>query len=264
EIPRLAEQPRLIFADPPYNIGIDYGEGQRADRRPKIDYLAWCDQWIRACHAALTDDGSLWVLINHENEAYFDLMLRHDAPSNAGDTGAGGLPRGAFVALTDTTRFHVRSWVTWYETFGTNCTEKFNRTSRRLFHCVKDPNRFVFHADAVNRISIRQMIGDKRANPWGKCWDDVWHIDRVPGTAAERIADFPTQLPLDLLRPVSGCASDPGDLVFDPFSGSGTTGEAAIELGRHYVGIEQSATFADLSWLRLKGVTPAAAAQQRA
>jgi hypothetical protein len=64
------------------------------------------------------------------------------------------------------------------------------------------------------------------------------------GNHAERLPDFPTQLPLDLLRAVVGCASEPGDLVLDPFSGSGTTGVAAIGLGRRYVGIEKSAEFA--------------------
>src|SRR5262249_39176601 len=110
----------------------------------------------------------------------------------------------------------------------------------------------------------RQRTGAKRRTPWGKCGVDVWHIPRVPGTADERLPEFPTQLPLDLLRPVIGCASDPGDLVFDPFSGSATTGAAAVELGRHYVGIEKNPVFAELSRLRLQGVTPAAAAQRRA
>ncbi len=64
---------------------------------------------------------------------------------------------------------------------------------------------------------------------------------------------FPTQLPLALLRPIVACASDPGDLVVDPFSGSGTTGHACIELGRRFKGIELSEKFADLSRKRLKG-----------
>src|SRR5262249_48279135 len=179
---------------------------------------------------------------------------------------AAGLPWVAFSVLADHLHFHVRSRITWYETFGVNCSDQFNRCSRRLLHCVKDPARFVFHADAVNRPSDRQTeYHDARANPYGKILDDVWlDIPRLPGTAPEPLPALPPRLRVALLTRVIGCASDPGDLILDPFSGSGTTGAAAVALGRRYVGIEQSETFADLSRLRLRAMEPGAAAQQRA
>jgi site-specific DNA-methyltransferase (adenine-specific) len=153
---------------------------------------------------------------------------------------------------------HCRKWIIWYETFGVNCSNNFNSCHRHLFYMVKDPRRFPWHPEAVNRPSDRQIkYDDPRANPSGKNWDDVWIISRVAGThTGERLPSIPTQLPLDLLLPVIGCASDHGDLVLDPFSGSATTGEAAIRLGRHYVGIERSEHFVDLSRLRLQGVRP--------
>jgi site-specific DNA-methyltransferase (adenine-specific) len=221
---------RLIFADPPYNIGIDYGGGEKADLLPGKEFVAWCEEWIEQCHRVLTPDGSLWLLIGDEYADYIAIALRE----------AG---------------FARRSWIKWYETFGVNCSNNFNRCSRHLFYCVKDEKRFVFNADAVSRPSDRQAkYGDKRADPGGKIWDNVWQIPRLVGTAKERIPDFPTQLPLDLLRPIVGCASDPGDSVLDPFNGSGSTGAACIELGRKYLGIEKSETFARLATLRLKGV----------
>jgi site-specific DNA-methyltransferase (adenine-specific) len=179
----------------------------------------------------LTGDGSLWVLINDEHAAHFAIMLQE-----------AGLCR--------------RSWIKWYETFGVNCRRKFNRTSRHLFHCTRHPRRFIFHAEAVNRPSARLAVyRDKRANPAGKNWDDVWGIDppipRLTGTCAERIQGFPTQLPLALLRPVVGCASDPDDLILDPFAGSCTTGVAAIEAGRRFIGIEREARFVELAGDRL-------------
>jgi site-specific DNA-methyltransferase (adenine-specific) len=217
----------LIFADPPYNIGIDYGQGTAADRLPDRDYFDWCRGWVTACAQALAGDGTLWVLINDEHADEFGMMLR-----------ATGLTR--------------RAWVKWYETFGVNCANNFNRCSRHLFYCVKDPEKFTFNAEAVNRPSDRQAkYNDKRADPGGKLWDDVWQIPRLVGNDKERIPDFPTQLPLDLLRPIVGCCSNPGDLVVDPFSGSATTGAAAIESGRRYVGIEKSERFAELSRKRL-------------
>jgi site-specific DNA-methyltransferase (adenine-specific) len=231
ELMNLQKAPRLIFADPPYNIGIDYGDGKKADRRDDDDYLAWCRDWVEACHTALTADGSLWVMICDEWADHFGIILRRIG-------------------------FHRRNWIKWYETFGVNCQNNFNRCSRHIFYCVKDTKHFVFNGDAVNRPSDRQTkYNDKRAIPTGKIWDNVWQIPRLVGNAKERVEGFPTQLPLALLRPIVGCASDPGDLVVDPFSGSATTGVAAIELGRNYIGIETQETFVELSRLRVQATT---------
>ena len=225
---------RLVFTDPPYNQGVDYGDGADADLLPRNTYLGWCSQWIAEVRRVLTPDGSFWLLCPHEWADELGVELRRQC-------------------------FHRQNWVIWYESFGVNCSGKFNRTARHLFHAVKDPKRFVFNAEAVTRPSDRQAkYGDKRAAPGGKLWDDVWGVNplipRVAGTHAERIPAFPTQLPLALLRPIIGCASDPGDLVLDPFSGSGTTGAAAVELGRRYLGIELSPKFAKLSRGRLAAV----------
>jgi site-specific DNA-methyltransferase (adenine-specific) len=225
---------RLIFADPPYNIGVDYGKGKSADSLSDHHFLTWCRSWISACVECLSDDGSLWVMINDEYADHFGLLLRE-------------------VGL------HRRAWIKWYESFGVNCSNNFNRTSRHIFYCVRDPKKFVFNPEAVNRPSDRQAkYGDSRAAAGGKMWDDVWGINpplpRVVGTSSERIA-VPTQLPIALLRAIVGCASDPGDLVVDPFNGSGTTGAAAIELGRKYVGIDASAEFIELAETRLRALT---------
>lgn len=81
--------------------------------------------------------------------------------------------------------------------------------------------------------------------------DNVWSIPRLVENSRERLPDFPTQFPLDLVRPIVLCASNPGDLVLDPFSGSGTTGTAAVLNGRRFVGIESNGDFALRSQQRL-------------
>lgn len=218
---------RMIFGDPPYNQGIDYGNGSQSDRHAEGDYLAWCRRWMQECVRLLTDDGSLWVMISDEYADHFGILLR--------DVG-----------------LHRRSWIKWYETFGVNCTNNFNRCSRHIFYCVKNPRRFVFHAATVSRPSDRQTkYGDSRASPHGKLWDNVWCIPRLVENSQERLPDFPTQLPLALVRPIVLCASDPGDLVLDPFSGSGTTGVAAAENQRRFVGIESNPQFVRASQQRI-------------
>ena len=218
---------RLIFADPPYNQGVDYGRGCEADSLSDEAYLAWCRRWIAESVRVLTDDGSLWVLISDEYADHFGILLRE-----------AGL--------------HRRSWIKWYETFGVNCVNNFNRCSRHLFYCVKHPRRFIFNADAVSRPSDRQTkYADSRANPHGKLWDNVWHIPRLVENSRERLPDFPTQLPLELVRPIVLCATHPGDLVIDPFCGSGTTGVAATSGGRRFVGIEANRYFHRLACNRV-------------
>ena len=220
---------RLVFADPPYNQGVDYGPHHDDEMTPE-DYLAWCESWLKAAVRLLTPDGSLWLLVSYEWA-------------------------WQFVPIAMRAGLQLRQWITWYETFGVNCTRKFNRCSRPLLWFIRNPIRFVFNPDAVRRLSDRQAkYGDKRANPAGKLWDDVWIIPRVAGTHGERLPEFPTQLPIRLLRPIVGCASNPGDSVLDPFAGSGTSGAAAVEVGRRYVGIEKSRRFAARARMRLEGL----------
>jgi DNA modification methylase len=221
------ENARLVLADPPYNIGVDYGDGQKADRLPDQQYLEWCDDWLCKATDSLLPDGSLWLLVPDEYAEHFAIMLN--------DIG-----------------LHRRAWIKWYETFGVNCSNNFNRTSRHLFYYVVDPKRFVFNADAVTRASDRQTkYNDKRAAGGGKILDDVWQIPRLTGTSSERLPDFPTQLPLDLLRPIIGCATEPGDLVVDPFCGSGTTGVVAKELDRRFIGIEKGERYWEMANVRI-------------
>ncbi len=210
----LPEKARLIFADPPYNQGKDYGRGMKADRLSTTEYILWCRRWIDCCAESLTDDGSLWVVISEEWADQFGVLLRQ-----------AGL--------------HRRSWIIWYETFGVNCKRKFNRCARHIFHCVKDPKNFVFNTQDIRRPSDRQTkYHDKRANPDGKLWDNVWKIPRLVGNAKERVPGVPTQIPEALVRPIIGCASNPGDLVLDPFVGSGTTCVVASQMGRRSIGID--------------------------
>ena len=220
---------RLIFADPPYNIGVEYGD-HHDDKMDDAEFVDWCLQWTRLACDCLTDDGSLWLMINDEYAA--------DFVTNARDCG-----------LT------MRAWIKWYETFGVNCSNNFNRTSRHILYFVMDEDNFVFNETEVLRPSDRQTkYGDSRAQSSGKILDDVWQIPRLTGTSSERIPDFPTQLPIELVSRIVRVASEPGDLVVDPFNGSGTTGVAAITGQRRYIGIDASKDFVSAASLRLRGV----------
>jgi site-specific DNA-methyltransferase (adenine-specific) len=231
----LAELPAgcvdLAFADPPFNIGYEYDRYD--DRRARIDYLAWSDQWLTAVRRVLKPTASFYVAIGDEYAA--ELKVRLDG-----------------LGLT------MRNWIVWHYTFGVSCTRKFNRSHAHIFYYVVDPKRFRFNADAVRVPSARQTTyADRRANPLGKLpddtWvlrpqedgrlfgptDDTWYVPRICGTFKER-GEHPCQMPLALLERIIKVSSNPGDLVLDPFAGSGTTLAAAKKLGRDFLGIELS------------------------
>jgi len=211
-----AESADLVLTDPPYNNGTNYGDGPGADRLPDDIFLAGLRHSMAECSRILKPNGTLWVVMADEYADHLGLILR----------GCG---------------FHRRAWVKWYETFGVcnSAMNNFSRCSRHLFYCVKDPKRFTFDFRAVNRSSARQdKYADKRANPGGKVWDDVWMIRRVMGTSKERVIGFPTQLPLELVEPIILACSRKGGLVLDPYAGSATSGVAALRHGREYLGIE--------------------------
>jgi site-specific DNA-methyltransferase (adenine-specific) len=97
---------------------------------------------------------------------------------------------------------------------------------------------------AVRIPSARQTTyADIRANPIGKLPDDVWSFSRVCGTFNERVQWHPCQMPERILERIVKVSSNPGDVVLDPFSGSGTTSVVAAQLGRQYIGTDLSAEY---------------------
>jgi site-specific DNA-methyltransferase (adenine-specific) len=133
---------------------------------------------------------------------------------------------------------HWRNRVIWHYRFGTHQKRKFGRNHQQLFHFVADPRRATFNADDIREPSDRQAkYQDKRADPRGRVPGDVWDVPRVCGTFRER-AGYCCQTPLAVLNRISKAATNAGDLVLDPFAGTGTALVAARQLGRRYQGIE--------------------------
>ena len=147
---------------------------------------------------------------------------------------------------------NLRNWVIWHYTFGQATKAKFARSHTHLFYWTKDPKDFTFNDMAVRIPSARQTTyADKRANPKGKIPDDVWSISRVCGTFNERVQWHPCQMPEKVIERIVAVSSNPGDLVADPFSGSGTTCCVAARLGRQYFGVDISADYVKHSRRRL-------------
>ena len=238
----------LIFADPPFNIGYQYDLYD--DQKTEDEYLDFCKSWISQCHRVLKSNGSFWLAIGDEYAAELKVLCKQLG-------------------------FHSRSWVIWYYTFGVNCARGFSRSHTHLFHFVKDKDDFTFNGEnpAVRVASARQLVyADSRANSKGRLPDntwilrpqdvpspgfteshDTWCYSRVAGTFKEREGFHGCQMPEQLLGRIIRISSNPGDLVVDPFAGSGTTLAVAKKLGRQYLGVELSKDYVSRIQARLDG-----------
>lgn len=220
----------LVFADPPFNIGKDYDEYD--DEMPSGSYKSWSEEWIEEVWRKLSLRGSFWLAIGDEYAA-------------------------ELKCLADDLGFALRSWVIWHYTFGVNCANKFTRSHTHLLYFVKDPKNFTFNPDAIKVPSARQTkYNDKRAKPGGRLPFDVWTIPRVCGTYKERVGWHPCQMPLTVMDRIVLACSNPGDVVLDPFLGSGTTGVSAVRNGREFIGIEMSKTYCTKAEARIKKEHP--------
>jgi len=243
----------LAFADPPFNIGYDYDVYE--DRRKAEDYLDWSRKWIEGVKRVLKPNGTFWLAIGDEYAAELKVLCTREL----------GL--------------HCRNWVVWFYTFGVHCKQKFTRSHAHLFYFVKAPKKFTFNSLDVRVPSARELVyGDKRADPDGRVPDDTWMMppvlpadaavrdgfilrpqdipdrfppesdtwffSRVAGTFNERRGWHGCQMPEQLLGRIIRACSNEGDVVLDPFGGSGTTLAVAKKLNRRFVGFELSKDYA--------------------
>jgi DNA modification methylase len=216
----------LIFADPPFNIGYKYDKYY--DKVKSKNYIAWTKDWMTACRGVLKPHGSFYIAIGDDYAANVRL-------------------------IADELELPMRNWLIWHYTFGQQTKNKFARAHTHIFYFVRDRNDFTFNDYAVRVLSDRQLIyNDRRANLNGKMPNDVWDkYSRVCGTFRERQGWHPCQMPENLLARIIAASSNPGDLVLDPFNGSGTTTAVACQLGRKYTGIDISENYVENARKRL-------------
>jgi len=226
----------LVFADPPFNIGYVY-HGY-VDDVPNGEYVAWSRAWMAACRRALADDGSFYIAIGDDFAADIRVIGRE-------------------LGL------HLRNWIIWHYTFGQNMKNKFCRSHTHIFYFTKSPDVFTFNDRLLRFPSARHTeYQDLRANPLGRLPDDVWdEFPRVCGTFRERAGFHGCQMPEALLMRIIQASSAPGDVVLDPFVGSGTTAAAAKRLGRKYVGIDISPEYVTHCQRRLAAIQDESAAR---
>lgn len=222
-------RPDLVFADPPYNIGIDYGSGGADDQVSVNEYTHTLMERVTAtCHYLKPGGVASWVI----SEQYADALAKI-LSSNVCEMGY---------------RMSKVQRIIWHETFHTYHERTFPTAHRHIFIYQKTHRQMKldlkWNKDDIRVPSARQeKYGDKRAVSEGRVPGSVWTISRTCGTFKERVDWHPAQLPVALVERLVLAYTDSGDAVLDPFCGSGTTGIAAITNGRRFIGFETNADY---------------------
>ncbi len=217
----------VVFADPPFNVNKPY-----QDRRS--NYQEWCTEWISECFRLLKPTGSFYLMtITRHLEWVLSVMAPH-----------------TFINL-----------ITWRNV--ASCS------SRRTFWGEYQPivlygksDAYIFNTYAQRTLHPINRWGKMTTAPQGQMkdrWDDIqfiWagnnrHPEAVMRPGTNRKA-HPCQMPIALAARAILFSSSEGDLILDPFSGSGSTAIAAMRTGRHYIGIDNDAGYCEIARERIE------------
>ncbi|MCC6125787.1 MAG: site-specific DNA-methyltransferase [Pirellulales bacterium] len=210
----------LIVADPPYNLGKDYGNNH--DVRGVDEYLVFSRKWLREAHRILRPTGTIYVFMGFRFISHlYDILDRE---------------LGMFF----------NSWIVWHYTQGMGKTRGFSPRHDDILMFTKS-TRFKFFLDNVR---VPQKFYRERNNMRGANPGDVWTFSHVHYCNENR-QNHPTQKPEGLVERMVLASTDENDLVVDPFAGSGTTLRVCQQIARRAIGIEINPEYAEMTRRRL-------------
>jgi len=226
----------LMFADPPYNLTKTFND--RKFKQTSIDeYSEWLDSWLAQTVRVLKPTASVYI--------------------------CGDWRSSAAIQRVGEKYFIPQNRITWEREKGRGTKSNWKNCSEDIwFFTVSDD--YYFNVDAV--MLKRKVIAPyTNSNGEPKDWTEtengrfrsthpsnLWTDLTVPYWSMPENTDHPTQKPEKLLAKIVLASSREGDLVFDPFNGSGTTTVVAKKLGRHYLGVEVDESYCCLAQKRLE------------
>lgn len=217
----------LMVTSPPYNINIQYGQKwekgkliqskgvKYADNLEESAYRAMLANVIEETKRVLKDDGQIW----------FNIKNRYD----------NGVITPPFWILDYFSDMYLKNIIIWNFDWGGATSKRFCSRYEYVFFFTKQKDNYVFNLDDVKIPALNyrpDRYKSQLKNP-----TDVWRISMVSGNSPERTV-HPAQYPEELIERIIKVGSNPGDIILDPFMGSGTTAVVAKRLGRKYVGYE--------------------------
>ncbi|MBQ6387447.1 MAG: site-specific DNA-methyltransferase [Ruminococcus sp.] len=213
----------LVIVDPPYNLTKDF-HGSTFRETTAKKYLQYTEAWLDLLLPLIKDTGILYVCCDWKSSMVIAQALAE--------------------------RLHVQNRITWQREKGRSATRNWKNSMEDIWFATKSRD-YIFHADAV-RIR-RRVVAPYRVAGKPKDWEETangnfrntgasnfWDDISVPYWSMPENTAHPTQKPEKLLAKLILASSSEGDVVFDPFLGSGSTSVTAKKLGRHYLGIEHN------------------------
>ena len=226
----------LTVTSPPYNIGKEYENNLSVE-----NYIAWSKSWIQSVYNITKDNGSFWLNIGY---------LKVNGKGKA-------IP--ITYLLWDKIDFYLMQEIVWNYGAGVTAKKFFAPRNEKFLFYIKNEADYIFNLDEVRDKNVKypnqKKNGKLRCNPLGKNPTDVWKFPKVTSgekRSSKERTSHPAQYPLGIIDRVVKVSSNLMDVVFDPFSGSGTTGIAAHGNYRIYIGVEISKDYCDLSIRRFE------------
>ena len=268
----------LVFADPPFNIGYDYDEYD--DKRSYKDYVRWSRKWISGVIRVLKPDGTFWLAIGDEYAAELKVLATRELALTCRSWVIWYYTFGVHCKHKFTrSHAHLFYFAKDEKKFTFNTDDIRVPSARQLVYADKRANPKGRVPDDTwiippkggrknaelrsknpnSKFAIRHspFILRPQDLPDGFTPDsDTWYFPRVCGTFKQRQGFHGCQMPEQLLGRIIKACSNKGDLVLDPFSGSGTTPAVAKKLSRRYLGIELSKQYVTESHARLSRIKP--------
>ena len=229
----------LTITSPPYNIGKEYEKIQK-----QKDYLQWCEKWMNQIFDITEQNGAFWL-----NLGYFEV-------SNVGK--AVPIP----YLLWNKTNFYFMQEIVWYYKAGISAKKYFSPRNEKYLWYVKNPSDYAFNLDSVRDTNVKypnqKKNGKLKCNTKGKNPTNVWDIPKVTSgknrSSKERI-NHPAQFPLSVLDRIVRSCSNPNNLIFDPFIGSGSVAIAGLMNNRQVVGCDVNTDYLNIAIDRIKAVS---------
>lgn len=224
----------LTVTSPPYNIGKAYESKRTLD-----EYVEWSGEWMKQVERTTVSDGTFWL-----NVGYTPIHPEAKA-----------LPL-SYLLWDKVGMFFVQE-VVWNYGAGVAGRKFYSPRNEKFLWYVKDNDRYTFNLDAVRDPNVKYpnqfKNGVRKVNTLGKNPSDVWQFPKVTSgrsrSSVERTS-HPAQFPESVIDRIVLASSNIGDVVFDPFMGSGTTAVVAARHGRKTVGFELDEDYCGLAVAR--------------
>ena len=215
------------MTSPPYRAGKEYETQSTLE-----EYRRFAEKWVSEIPRLLSDRGSFWL-----NVGYTKLGKNETLPLTY-----------LYYPLV---KLKLIQEIVWHYEGGMSYKKRFTHRTERWMWFAKNPDDVIFNLDAIRDVSSN-LTKDKRNNPLGRNPTDYWYFNRVVGgrSCREKVA-HPCQFPEKMIERIILACTNEGDLVVDPFVGSGTTAVVSNKLGRKCIGIERNPKYVEIAKLRL-------------